>query len=104
MGQAFQASEKHPVGWEGKRLPLAVGWRLQELLHGATVSGWQWMGAMVRQGQPGQVAEADQAHSKSGQRAGATAEASEGYPAKKSNFGCCQKWKTLAQSSSAQGK
>lgn len=57
VGQAFQASEKHPVGWEGmegKRLPLAVGWKLQDLLHGATMSGWQWMGAMVGQRQPGQ--------------------------------------------------
>lgn len=54
MGQAFQGSEKYPVGWEGKRLPLAVGWRLQDLLHGATMSGWQWMGATVEQGQPGQ--------------------------------------------------
>lgn len=52
MGQAFQASEKHPVGWEGKR--LAVGWKLQDLPHGSSISGWQWMGAMVEQGQPGQ--------------------------------------------------
>lgn len=54
VGQAFQASEKHPEGWEGKRPPLAVWWRLQDLLHGATMSGWQLMWAMVGQGQPGQ--------------------------------------------------
>lgn len=58
----------------------------------------------ARAARPGQLAEADQAHSKSGQRARATVEASGGYPAQIPNFGCCQKWKTLAQSSFAQGE
>lgn len=58
----------------------------------------------ARAARPGQVAEADQAHSKSGQRPGATAEASGEYPAKISNFGCSQKWKTLAQNSLIQGE
>lgn len=58
----------------------------------------------ARAARPGQLVEADQAHSKSGQRAGATAEASGGYLAKISNFGCCQKWKTRAKTSFAHGE
>lgn len=58
----------------------------------------------ARAARPGQLVQADQARSKSGQRSGATAVASGWYPAKISNFGCCQKWKTLAQNSFAQGE
>lgn len=41
------------MGWEEKASPLAMGWRLWDLLCGASTAGWQWMGPWQGRGQPG---------------------------------------------------